>query len=76
MLESINSQYPGSGPLVVSCAELVRADFAAAGSILNWSAHAKAAGIDIELRKVSRLVAAFFLLIGINEYALIRTRSD
>ncbi len=76
LLEAINSHYTGQGPLVVSCAELVRADFAAAGSILNWSAHAKAGGIEVELRKVSRLVAAFFMLIGINEYALIRTRSD
>ena len=76
VLEAINNQYQGDGPLVVSCAALIRADFAAAGSILNWCAHAKSGGIDVELRKVSRLVAAFFMLIGINEYALIRTRSD
>lgn len=76
LLETLNAKYSGHGPLVISCAELVRADFAAAGSILNWSAHAKSGGIEVELRKVSRLVAAFFMLIGINEYALIRTRSD
>lgn len=76
LLHAMQDQYTGHGPMVVSCANLLRVDFAAASSILNWAAGAKNLGIELELRKVSRLVAAFFMLIGINEYALIRARSD
>jgi ABC-type transporter Mla MlaB component len=76
LLHSFLDQHAGHGPLVVSCAHLLRVDFAATGCILNWAAGAKSSGIEVELRKVSRLVAAFFMMIGINEYALIRARSD
>lgn len=76
LLHAIQDQYTGHGPMVVSCANLLRVDFAAASSILNWAAGAKTLGVELELRKVSRLVAAFFMMIGINEYALIRARSD
>jgi ABC-type transporter Mla MlaB component len=76
LLLDFQARHAGVDRLVVSCAHLMRVDFAAAGSMLNWAAGAKAAGIEVELRKVSRLVASFFILIGINEYALIRSRSD
>lgn len=76
LLQDFQSQNRDTGHLVVSCSHLLRVDFAAASSILNWAANAKASGTELELRKVSRLVGAFFMLIGINEYALIRTRSD
>lgn len=60
----------------VSCADLIRVDFSAAGSLLNWVAHVEANGGRIEFRDVPRLVAAFFNLIGINEHARVNTRTN
>lgn len=62
-------------PLVISCQQLIRVDFSAAGSLLNWVAQAQALGHQIEFRDVPFLVAAFFNLIGINQHAQVLTRS-
>ncbi|MFZ2826040.1 STAS domain-containing protein [Hydrogenophaga sp.] len=61
--------------VVISCHALIRADFSAAGSILNWVAQGQALGHQIEFRDVPFLVAAFFNLIGINQHARVLTRS-
>ena len=67
----------GQGPaLVISCDRLIRVDFSAAGSLLNWFAHAQQSGSSIEMRDVPRLVAAFFNLIGINEHVRILARQN
>lgn len=55
--------------LVVSCKGLLRVDFSAAGSILNWAAICHSQGCQVQFRDVHRLVAAFFSVIGITEYA-------
>jgi ABC-type transporter Mla MlaB component len=60
--------------LVISCNQLIRVDFSAAGSILNWVAQGQALGRQIEFRDVPFLVAAFFNLIGINQHAQVLTR--
>jgi ABC-type transporter Mla MlaB component len=60
--------------LVISCKWLIRVDFSAAGSILNWVANGQADGCQIEFRDVSCLVATFFNLIGINEHAQVLAR--
>jgi anti-anti-sigma regulatory factor len=62
------------GPIVVSCAALLRVDFAAAGNILNWAAVRQTQGRQVQFRDVNRLVAAFFNVIGINEYARVFPR--
>ncbi|MEO7940766.1 MAG: STAS domain-containing protein, partial [Burkholderiaceae bacterium] len=64
----------GAQRMVVSCANLIRVDFSAAGSILNWVAQLQAQGCEIEFREVHRLVAAFFGVIGINEHARVMMR--
>lgn len=61
---------------VVSCAQLVRVDFSAAGGLLNWAAHMTAEGKRVAFRDVPRLVAAFFNLIGINEHAQVTARTN
>jgi ABC-type transporter Mla MlaB component len=61
--------------LVISCSQLIRVDFSAAGSILNWVAQGQALGRQIEFRDVPLLVAAFFNLIGINQHAQVLTRT-
>jgi ABC-type transporter Mla MlaB component len=62
--------------LVIDCTNLIRVDFSAAGSILNWVAQCESLGCHVEFRHVPHLVAAFFTLIGINEHAKILTRVD
>lgn len=65
--------HSGDG-IVVSCKGLIRVDFSAAGSILNWVAMRQAEGCHIQFRDVHRLVAAFFNVIGINEHARVVPR--
>jgi ABC-type transporter Mla MlaB component len=65
----------GKGCLVVSCARLIRVDFSAAGSILNWVAARVAEGCEVRFVEVPRLVAAFFNVIGIGEHARIILRN-
>lgn len=68
-----SSGHAGEG-VVVSCAGLIRVDFSAAGSILNWVAMRQAEGCHVQFRDAHRLVAAFFNVIGINEHARVVPR--
>lgn len=61
--------------LTISCTQLVRVDFSAAGVILNWAAQRQAGGCQVEFRDVPPLVASFFNLIGINQHAQVTTRT-
>jgi ABC-type transporter Mla MlaB component len=67
------SQHTAEG-IVIDCQSLVRVDFSAAGSILNWVAQRQAEGNHVQFREVHRLVAAFFNVIGINEHARVVPR--
>jgi anti-anti-sigma regulatory factor len=69
-------RHQGGGRLVVSCARLVRVDFSAAGSILNWVANRQEEGCNVQFREVHRLVGAFFNVIGINEHARVVLRAN
>ena len=66
----------GGERLVVSCANLIRVDFSAAGSILNWVAARQSEGCHVQFRSMHRLVAAFFHVIGIDEHARVVLRSN
>lgn len=65
----------GASRLVISCDHLIRVDFSAAGSILNWVTLRESDGCQVQFRDVPRLVAAFFNVIGINEHALVVLRA-
>ncbi len=75
-LDALEQARNGSERLIISCANLIRVDFSAAGSILNWVANLQAQGCHIQFRDVHRLVAAFFGVIGINDHATIMLRSN
>ena len=60
---------------IVSCAALVRIDFAAAGTMLNWVTDHHGRGHDVQLVDVHRLVAAFFDVIGIADHASVKLRA-
>ena len=68
-LALLGTDHAPGAHLVVSCRGLVRVDFSAAGSILNWAATCHSRGCQIQFRDVHRLVGAFFSVIGIAEYA-------
>ena len=74
-LNQFELELKGAERLVVSCSRLIRVDFSAAGSILNWVAARQAEGCQVQFRDVPCLIAAFFRVIGINEYAKVILRS-
>jgi ABC-type transporter Mla MlaB component len=75
-LKPLQTALQSQGDLLVNGERLVRVDFLAAGSILNWVASAQAPGKKIEFAQLPHLVAAFFNLIGINEHARVTARSN
>ncbi|WP_296443370.1 STAS domain-containing protein [Rhodoferax sp. UBA5149] len=75
-LDKLQAGLKGSDRLVISCARLIRVDFSAAGSILNWVAVRESEGCHVQFRDVPRLVAAFFNVIGINEHARVVLRTS
>ena len=75
-LAQLEQAREGGDRLVISCANLIRVDFSAAGSILNWVALRQAEGCNVQFRDVHYLVAAFFNVIGINEHARVVLRSN
>ena len=75
-LARLENARQGGERLVISCANLIRVDFSAAGSILNWVALRQAEGCHLQFREVHRLVAAFFIVIGIHEHARVVLRSN
>jgi ABC-type transporter Mla MlaB component len=74
-LAGLESVQVSGGRVVVSCRNLIRVDFSAAGSILNWVALRQAEGHLVQFQDVHRLVAAFFNVIGINEHAKVVLRT-
>jgi anti-anti-sigma regulatory factor len=74
-LARLEAGMEGATRMVISCARLIRVDFSAAGSILNWVAQQQARGCQVQFRDVNRIVAAFFNVIGINEHARVVPRS-
>ncbi len=71
--QALNRASPAE-PLHIDCTELKRIDFPAAGSLLQWLLGVMAQGRQVELVEVSRMVAAFFHVVGIDEAVPVRLR--
>jgi ABC-type transporter Mla MlaB component len=76
LLNVLESKLQGADIVVISCANLIRIDFSAAGALLNWVSTRQAEGRQVQFIDVHRLVAAFFNVIGISEHARIIARTD
>ena len=76
MLDQLEAKLMGAEIMVISCAKLIRVDFSAAGTLLNWVAARQAENRAVQFTDVNRLVAAFFNVIGITEHARVVTRRD
>jgi ABC-type transporter Mla MlaB component len=76
MLNRLQTALPASALIDISCDRLIRVDFSAAGSILNWVVARETQGTQIRFHDVPCLVAAFFNIIGINEHARVLLRNS
>jgi ABC-type transporter Mla MlaB component len=72
----LDNKVAGADVMVISCTRLIRIDFSAAGTLLNWVTARQAEGRQVQFVEVHRLVAAFFNVIGISEHARVMARTD
>jgi ABC-type transporter Mla MlaB component len=75
-LASIQEKAVLGETVVIDCKHLVRMDFAAAGSVLNWASAMQSLGHVLQLSQLHQLVAVFFNVIGIQEHAQVIPRRD
>lgn len=76
LLQDLDEKLADAETATIDCAKLIRVDFSAAGTLLNWTSARHGQGHDVKFEGVHRLVAAFFNVIGINEVAVVGTRTD
>jgi len=75
-LDMLDVKLAGADFMVISCARLIRIDFTAAGTLLNWVSARQAEGRQVQFIEVHRLVAAFYNVIGISEHSRVSARRD
>jgi ABC-type transporter Mla MlaB component len=75
-LEKLETRLEGADVMIISCAKLIRVDFSAAGTVLNWVSAKQSEGRLVQFTEVNRMVAAFFHVIGISEHAKVQTRAN
>lgn len=73
-LDAALATHPAKQVFAIDCQGLDRLDFAAAGTLMQWLLAATARGVQVELRGISRLLAAFFHVVGIDEAVTLRLR--
>jgi ABC-type transporter Mla MlaB component len=76
VLDKLEAQLGGAGSVQIGCTKLIRVDFSAAGMLLNWVSASQTEHRQVKFSDVNRLVAAFFNVIGITEYARVIVRVD
>lgn len=74
--EQLDAELADGQGLSISCAALVRIDFVAAGSLLNWVTARDARGQRVAFVDAHRLIAAFFGVIGIADHAEVGIRAN
>ncbi len=75
-IDMLEQRLAGADVLILSCRNLIRVDFSAAGTLLNWVSNHHAENRLVQFVDVHRLVSAFFHVIGITEYAKVVLRND
>ncbi len=73
-LAVLDARLQQEGITRISCTHLIRVDFAAAGTLLNWVTQRQAEGRLVHFVDLNRLIATFFNVIGINDHARIAAR--
>jgi ABC-type transporter Mla MlaB component len=75
-IDMLEQRLAGADVLILSCRNLVRVDFSAAGTLLNWVTGHHGDGRLVQFVDVHRLISAFFHVVGITEYAKVVLRND
>jgi len=75
-LEGLEKRLKGADVMIISCRNLIRVDFSAAGTLLNWVSAHHTDGRMVQFVDAHRLVSAFFHVIGITEHAKVVLRND
>ena len=75
-MEALERRLQGADVMIMSCRHLIRVDFSAAGTLLNWVSQHHAERRFVQFVDAHRLVSAFFHVIGITEYAKVVLRND
>jgi ABC-type transporter Mla MlaB component len=73
-LDAALQSHPADQAFRIDCRALHRVDFAAAGVLVQWLQATTARGFAVEFCAVSRLVATFFHVVGIDEAVTVRLR--
>ena len=76
VLDQLEMTLVGADIMLISCAKLIRVDFSAAGTLLNWVSARENQNRAVQFTDVNRLVAAFFNVIGITDHARVVVRVD
>ncbi|CAN7469855.1 STAS domain-containing protein [Polaromonas sp. LjRoot131] len=76
VLDKLEAKLMGADMMLIACSKLIRVDFSAAGTLLNWVSAREAENRAVQFSDVNRLVAAFFNVIGITEHARVMVRVD
>jgi ABC-type transporter Mla MlaB component len=76
VLDQLEVKLMGADVMLISCAKLIRVDFSAAGTLLNWVSARENQHRSVQFSDVNRLVAAFFNVIGITDHARVGVRVD
>lgn len=76
VLDKLEVKLMGADMMLISCSKLIRVDFSAAGTLLNWVSARESENRAVQFSDVNRLVAAFFNVIGITEHARVLVRVD
>jgi anti-anti-sigma regulatory factor len=73
-LQAAVNSHPTDQVFRIDCRALHRVDFAAAGVLVQWLQATSTRGVQVEFCAVSRLVATFFHVVGIDEAVNVRLR--
>ncbi|WP_310386949.1 hypothetical protein [Roseateles sp.] len=73
-LATMTTEIGAATVINVNCPKLIRLDFMAAGDLLNWVLSRRAENRSVSFTDAHRLVALFFVAMGINEHAKIKVR--
>ncbi|MCV2350194.1 hypothetical protein [Paucibacter sp. Y2R2-4] len=73
-LSQMTAEIGNATVINVSCPKLIRLDFMAAGDLLNWVLSRRSENRSVTFSEAHRLVALFFVAMGINEHAKIKVR--
>ena len=74
VIERLNKALEGADVMVISCENLIRIDFSAAGTLLNWVIARHHEGRHVQFVQLHRLIQPFFHVIGISEHAATSVR--